>query len=80
MEDYFRELSDTLCAGLAAGEVLLLNFRGESSDFARLNHNRIQDISPITSLPRLSSVGLAHNRITDVSKLPPGQSVRPIEP
>jgi len=42
MEDYFRELSDTLCAGLAAGEVLLLNYRGESSDFVRLNHNRIR--------------------------------------
>jgi predicted Zn-dependent protease len=42
MESYFRELSDTLCAGLAAGEVLLLNYRGESSDFVRLNHNRIR--------------------------------------
>ncbi|MGD8630710.1 MAG: metallopeptidase TldD-related protein [Gammaproteobacteria bacterium] len=42
MEEYFRELSDTLCAGLAAGEVLLLNYRGESSDFVRLNHNRIR--------------------------------------
>ena len=42
MEDYFRELSDTLCAGLATGEVLLLNYRGESSDFVRLNHNRIR--------------------------------------
>jgi predicted Zn-dependent protease len=42
MEDYFRELSDTLCGGLAAGEVLLLNYRGESSDFVRLNHNRIR--------------------------------------
>ena len=42
MEDYFRELSDTLCTGLAAGEVLLLNYRGEASDFVRLNHNRIR--------------------------------------
>ena len=42
MEDYFRELSDALCAGLVAGEVLLLNCRGESSDFVRLNHNRIR--------------------------------------
>jgi len=42
MEAYFRELSDTLCAGLAAGEVLLLNCRGEDSDFVRLNRNRIR--------------------------------------
>jgi len=42
METYFRELSDTLCAGLAAGEVLLLNCQGEASDFVRLNHNRIR--------------------------------------
>jgi predicted Zn-dependent protease len=42
METYFHELSDTLCAGLAAGEVLLLNYRGEASDFVRLNHNRIR--------------------------------------
>ena len=42
MQDYFRELSDTLCAGLADGEVLLLNYQGEASDFARLNHNRIR--------------------------------------
>jgi predicted Zn-dependent protease len=42
MESYFRELSDKLCAGLAVGEVLLLNYRGESSDFVRLNHSRIR--------------------------------------
>jgi predicted Zn-dependent protease len=42
MEAYFRELSDTLCADLAPGEVLLLNYRGEASDFVRLNHNRIR--------------------------------------
>jgi predicted Zn-dependent protease len=42
METYFHELSETLCAGLAAGEVLLLNYQGEASDFVRLNHNRIR--------------------------------------
>jgi predicted Zn-dependent protease len=42
METYFRELSDTLCTGLAADEVLLLNYQGEASDFVRLNHNRIR--------------------------------------
>ena len=42
METYFRELSDQLCAGLAAGEVLLLNYQGEDSDFVRLNRNKIR--------------------------------------
>jgi len=42
MESYFRELGETLCAGLAGGEVLLLNYQGEASDFVRLNHNRIR--------------------------------------
>jgi len=42
MEDYFRELRDALCADLAGGEMLLLNYRGEASDFARLNHARIR--------------------------------------
>lgn len=42
METYFRELAATLCADLAANEVLLLNYRGEDSDFVRLNHNRIR--------------------------------------
>ena len=42
MEGYFRELSDRLCADLPAGEVLLLNYQGELSDFVRLNHNRIR--------------------------------------
>lgn len=42
METYFRELSETLCARVAAGEVLLLNYQGEDSDFVRLNHNKIR--------------------------------------
>jgi predicted Zn-dependent protease len=42
METYFRELSDTLCAGLPTGEVLLLNYQGEDSDFVRLNRNQIR--------------------------------------
>ena len=42
METYFRELSETLCASVTAGEVLLINYQGEDSDFARLNHNKIR--------------------------------------
>jgi predicted Zn-dependent protease len=42
VESYFRELSDRLCGDLRDGEVLLLNYRGEDSDFVRLNNNRIR--------------------------------------
>jgi len=42
METYFRELSDTLCTGLPAGEVLLLNYQGEDTDFVRLNGNKVR--------------------------------------
>ena len=47
MESYFRELSDKLCAGLPAGEVLLLNYQGEASDFVRLNNNRIRQAGTV---------------------------------
>jgi len=39
---YFKELSDTLCSGLPAGEVLLLNYQGEDTDFVRLNSNKVR--------------------------------------
>ncbi len=42
MEHHFRRLSDALLAEVAAGEVLLLRFSGEDSDFARLNHGRVR--------------------------------------
>lgn len=42
MENFFRELSEILCADVAAGEVLLLNYQGEESDFVRLNYNKIR--------------------------------------
>jgi len=42
MQNDFRQLSDALCAGLAAGEVLLINYQGEDSDFVRLNRNKIR--------------------------------------
>jgi len=42
MQTYFKQLSDTLCAGLTTGEVLLLNYQGETSDFVRLNLNKIR--------------------------------------
>lgn len=42
MESYFRELSELLCARLTGDEVLLLNYQGETSDFVRLNKNKIR--------------------------------------
>lgn len=42
MESYFRELSDLLFRRLTGTEVLLLNYQGETSDFARLNNNKIR--------------------------------------
>ena len=42
VETCFRELSEKLCAGVCAGEVLLLNYQGEDSDFVRLNSNKVR--------------------------------------
>ncbi|MGD8842263.1 MAG: metallopeptidase TldD-related protein [Gammaproteobacteria bacterium] len=41
-ERFFRTLSETLCEALTGSEILLLNYRGEHSDFVRLNRNRIR--------------------------------------
>lgn len=42
MEIHFRQLAEQLCNGLKDGEVLLLNYDGEQSDFVRFNRNRIR--------------------------------------
>lgn len=42
MEIHFRQLSEQLCHSLNDGEVLLLNYDGEQSDFVRFNRNRIR--------------------------------------
>ena len=68
MEAYFRELSDRLCAGLAAGEVLLLNYRGEDSDFVRLNHNRIRQAGHVRQ--QALSLDLIHNGRGTAATLP----------
>jgi predicted Zn-dependent protease len=47
METWFRKLGNRLCAGVQAGEVLLLSYRGEVSDFVRLNHNRIRQVGNV---------------------------------
>ena len=42
METYFRDLTKKLCTTTTADEILLLNYQGEDSHFARLNHNKIR--------------------------------------
>jgi len=42
MREAFYALADALMGELAGEERLLLGFRGEESDFVRLNHNRIR--------------------------------------
>jgi predicted Zn-dependent protease len=47
MRDYFYALADRLMARLHNGEVLLLAFDGEDSDFVRLNHNRVRQAGSV---------------------------------
>lgn len=42
MQNYFNELIDKLTRTLNSNEFLLANLIGETSDFVRLNHNRIR--------------------------------------
>lgn len=42
MEAYFRELSEKICVSLPSHEVVLLNYEGETTDFVRLNQNKIR--------------------------------------
>jgi predicted Zn-dependent protease len=44
----FFELTEHLCAGLRAGEVLLCELDGERSDFVRLNGNRIRQAGAVS--------------------------------
>ena len=47
VEAYFRELTDKLCADLLSDEILLLNYQGETTDFVRLNHNKIRQAGQV---------------------------------
>ena len=42
MQDYFYEISDKLFKKLGTSEVLLLNCRGEDSDFTRFNQSKVR--------------------------------------
>lgn len=46
--DYFFALADRLNAGLHGNEMLLCHLHGESSDFIRLNHNRVRQAGRVT--------------------------------
>jgi len=42
MESYFRELSHKIFSHLHGGEILLINYQAEESDFCRFNQNKIR--------------------------------------
>jgi predicted Zn-dependent protease len=48
MESYFYGLADALCAKLIGGEVLLMNFSGEESDFVRFNQSRVRQAGNVS--------------------------------
>ena len=49
-QDAFYALADALCAGLSGDEVLFCALGGESSDFVRLNRNRIRQAGGLTRI------------------------------
>jgi predicted Zn-dependent protease len=48
VQNYFYELSGDLFAQLKSGEVLLLAYAGETSDFVRFNQNKIRQAGCVT--------------------------------
>lgn len=68
VENRFRELSDKLCKGVAAGEVLLLNYQDENSDFVRLNANRVRQTGHVHQ--QMLHMGLVHNGRETSASLP----------
>jgi len=59
VEAYFRELSDALCSHAGDDETLLLNYRGEDSDFVRLNRNKIRQAGHVRQ--QALQLDLVHN-------------------
>jgi predicted Zn-dependent protease len=68
MQTYFRELSDNLCTGLLEGEALLLNYRGEDSDFVRLNRNLVRQAGHVRQ--QTLCLDLIHNGREASASLP----------
>lgn len=65
-QNYFRDLSEKIFAQLTADEIMLLNFEGERSDFARLNKNRIRQAGHVTQ-QRLTMNLIAKQRQANAS-------------
>jgi predicted Zn-dependent protease len=61
MQDYFRDLSEKIFALLTSDEILLLNFRGEQSDFVRLNKSQIRQAGNVAQ-QRLTLTLIASQR------------------
>ncbi|MGB5339284.1 MAG: metallopeptidase TldD-related protein, partial [Gammaproteobacteria bacterium] len=68
MESYFRDLTKQLCATTAADEILLLNYQGEDSTFARLNHNKIRQAGHVHQ--QTLQLDLIHNHRETSAALP----------
>jgi predicted Zn-dependent protease len=68
MQSYFRELSEKLCAGLPQGEVLLLNYQGEDSDFVRLNLNKVRQAGNVRQ--QTLHLDLIHNNRETAASIP----------
>ena len=47
MQEHFYGLADSLAGKLRGGEVLLLNFSGEQSDFVRFNHGLVRQAGSV---------------------------------
>lgn len=60
MKENFLALAGQLCAGLRAGEVLLLNLSAERSDFVRFNQGKVRQAGSVEQ--RSLSIRLAHGR------------------
>lgn len=68
METYFRILTEKLCATTSADEILLLNYQGEDSDFARLNRNKIRQAGHVRQ--QTLQLDLIHNARGSSAALP----------
>ena len=60
MKSWFFELTDGVCAGLRADEVLLCSLAGERSEFVRFNHARVRQAGSVAQ--RYVSLRLIRDR------------------
>ncbi len=60
MQAYFYELADALCATITTGEVLLVRFWGEMSNFIRFTRSRVRQAGTVTQCSL--SMELIHGR------------------